>query len=238
MPDNQAMEKVAMLEALGAEVRAVKPVPFANPDHFYHRAKKIAEETPGAFWVNQFENIANAEAHESGTGIEIWEQTAGAVDVFTCAVGTGGTIAGVSRSLKRLARAAGRSVKVVLADPFGSGLYSYVRDGKIESTGSSVTEGIGIMRITANFSRAHVDEALRISDQEMINMLFHVAKEDGLFVGTSAALNLSAAYQLASLQKGQGKTFVTILCDSGTRYQSKILSLDWRKEKGLSPQPI
>lgn len=238
MPDNQAMEKVAMLEALGAEVRAVKPVPFSNPDHFYHRAKKIAEETPGAFWVNQFENIANADAHEAGTGEEIWVQTGGQVDVFTCAVGTGGTIAGVSRALKRRAKAAGRLVKVVLADPLGSGLYCHVREGKIETTGSSVTEGIGIMRITANFARAEVDEALRIVDQDMINMLFHVSREDGLFVGTSAALNLCAAYQLALREKGQGKTFVTILCDSGTRYQSKLLSETWRKEKGLIPQPV
>lgn len=238
MPDNQAMEKVAMLEALGAEVRAVKPVPFANPDHFYHRAKKIAEETPGAFWVNQFENLANAQAHESGTGEEIWAQTGGALDVFTCSVGTGGTIGGVSRALKRRAKEAGRSVRIVLADPFGSGLYSYFRDGKIESTGSSVTEGIGIMRVTANFSRAQVDDAIRISDQDMINMLFHVAQEDGLFIGTSAALNLCAAYQLALQQKGEGKTFVTIICDSGTRYQSKLLSATWRQEKGLMPQPI
>lgn len=238
MPDNQAMEKVAMLEALGAEVRAVKPVPFANPDHFYHRAKKISEETPGAFWVNQFENTANADAHESGTGEEIWRQTGGRIDYFTCAVGTGGTIAGVSRALKRRAKEAGKSVQVVLADPFGSGLYCHLREGKIETTGSSVTEGIGIMRITANFSRAEVDEAIRIADQDMINMLFHVAREDGLFVGTSAALNLCSAYQLAMRDHGQGKTIVTVLCDSGTRYQSKLLSPEWRKEKGLNPQPV
>lgn len=238
MPDNQAQEKVAMLEALGAEVRAVKPVPFANPDHFYHRAKKIAEETPGAYWVNQFENLANSDAHEGGTGEEIWRQTAGQLDYFTCAVGTGGTIAGVSRALKRRAKEAGKTVRVVLADPFGSGLYCQVREGKIEATGSSVTEGIGIMRITANFARAEIDEALRIADQDMINMLFHVAREDGLFVGTSAALNLCAAFQLAMREQGQGKTIVTVLCDSGTRYQSKLLSADWRKEKGLIPQPF
>lgn len=238
MPDNQSMEKIAMLEALGAEVRAVKPVPFANQDHFYHRAKRIAEETSGAFWMNQFENPANYAAHESGTGEEIWTQTNGQIDLFTCAVGTGGTIAGVSRALKRRAKETGRTVKVVLADPFGSGLYCQIREGKIETTGSSVTEGIGIMRVTANFAQAEVDEAQRISDQDMINMLFHVAREDGIFVGTSAALNLCSAYQLALREPGQGKTIVTILCDSGTRYQSKLLSAEWRKEKGLIPQSI
>lgn len=238
MPDNQAQEKMAILEALGAEVRAVKPVPFANPDHFYHRAKKIAEESPGAFWVNQFENTANSEAHETGTGEEIWQQTGGAIDYFTCAVGTGGTIAGVSRALKRRARAAGVDVKVVLADPFGSGLFCQIRDGKMETTGSSVTEGIGIMRMTANFARAEVDEAMRIDDQSMINMLFHIARHDGLFLGTSAALNLVSAYQLARRHQGEGRTIVTILCDHGSRYQSKLLSDAWRKEKGLIPQPL
>jgi len=238
MPDNQAQEKMAMLEALGAEVRAVKPVPFANPEHFYHRAKKIAEETPGAFWVNQFENTANCMAHEVGTGEEIWNQTAGVIDYFTCAVGTGGTIAGVSRAIKRNAKAAGRDVKVVLADPFGSGLYCHLRDGKMETTGSSVTEGIGIMRVTANFALAEIDEAVRIDDQSMINMLFHVSRQDGLFLGTSAALNLVSAFQLAKRHQGQGKTIVTILCDHGSRYQSKLLSESWRKEKGLIPQPL
>ncbi|MBN8538882.1 MAG: cysteine synthase A [Deltaproteobacteria bacterium] len=238
MPDNQAQEKMAMLEALGAEVRAVKPVPFANPEHFYHRAKKIAEETPNAFWVNQFENTANCAAHEAGTGEEIWKQTAGVIDYFTCAVGTGGTIAGVSRSLKRNAKSVGREVKVVLADPFGSGLYCQVRDGKMETTGSSVTEGIGIMRVTANFALAQIDEAVRIDDQSMINMLFHTSRQDGLFLGTSAALNLVSAYQLAKRHQGEGKTIVTILCDHGSRYQSKLLSEAWRNEKGLTPQPL
>lgn len=238
MPDNQASEKYAMLEVLGAEVRKVKPVPFANQDHFYHQAKRIAESTPGAFWANQFENTANLQAHEETTGPEIWDQTGGKVDVFTCAVGTGGTLGGVSRALKSRAKALGRDVRIVLVDPLGSGLYCYVKEGKVETTGSSVTEGIGIMRITANFAAAQVDDAIRLTDSEMIDMLFHLAQHEGLFVGTSAALNVMSAYRLAMAEKGSGKTFVTVLCDHGSRYQSKLLSPEWRKEKGLEPRPL
>ncbi|CAN5588205.1 cysteine synthase A [soil metagenome] len=238
MPDNQAAEKYTMLEVLGAEVRKVKPVPFANQDHFYHQARKIAEQTPGAFWANQFENTANAQAHEEGTGRELWEQTGGRIDVFTCSVGTGGTIAGVSRALKSRARNEGRDVRIILADPFGSGLFSYKKTGEIKSTGSSVTEGIGIMRITANFAMAEVDDALQVPDQEMIDMLFHLAKHEGLFVGTSAALNVMSAYRLALAEQGSGKTFATVLCDSGSRYQSKLLSPAWRAEKNLQPKPL
>lgn len=238
MPDNQATEKYAMLEVLGAEVRKVKPVPFANQDHFYHQARKIANETPGAFWADQFENTANMQAHEEGTGPEIWSQSGGAVDIFTCAVGTGGTMGGVSRALKSLAKQHGKDVRVVLADPAGSGLYCYQREGKIESSGYSVTEGIGIMRITANFAKAEVDDAIRISDAEMMDMVLHLARFEGLFVGTSAALNVMAAYRLAMSEQGSGKTVATILCDHGSRYQSKLLSAEWRKEKGFDPKPL
>ncbi len=238
IPDNQASEKYALLEVLGAEVRKVKPVPFANQDHFYHQAKRIAAETPGAFWADQFENMANMLAHEEGMGPEIWAQTGGKVDVFACAVGTGGTIAGVSRSLKALAKKAGRDVRTVLVDPAGSGLYCYHREGKIESSGSSVTEGIGIMRLTANFKAAQVDDAIRVTDEEMMDMVFHLAKHEGLFVGTSAGLNVMAAYRLAMAEQGSGKTFATVLCDHGSRYQSKLLSAEWRKEKGFSPKPL
>lgn len=238
MPDNQAAEKYAMLEVLGAEVRKVKPVPFTNQDHFYHQARQIAEELPNGFWANQFENPANTEAHEEGTGREIWDQTGGQIDVFTCSVGTGGTIAGVSRFLKSRAQTENRSVRIVLADPFGSGLFSYKTTGELKATGSSITEGIGIMRITANFAMAEVDDSLQVNDQEMIDMLFHLAKHDGLFVGTSAALNVVSAYRLAKAEQGSGKTFVTVLCDSGTRYQSKLLSTAWRTEKNLEPKPL
>lgn len=238
IPDNQAQEKYSMLEALGAEVRKVKPVPFANQEHFYHQAKRIAAEIPGAFWVNQFENPANLKAHEEGTGPEIWRELAGSVDVFTCAVGTGGTMGGVSRSLKALGRSTGRDVRIVLADPEGSGLFSYKKTGTIASSGTSVTEGIGIMRITANFAAADVDDAIQVKDTEMIDMLFHLAQHEGLFVGTSAALNVMAAYKLALADKDSGKTFVTILCDHGSRYQSKLLSAEWRREKGLEPKVL
>lgn len=240
MPDNQAEEKYSMLEVLGAEVRKVKPVPFANQDHFYHQARRIAAETPNAFWADQFENTANMQAHEEGTGPEIWKQAHGEIDIFTCSVGTGGTMGGVSRALKSLARQSvnGRGMRIVLADPAGSGLYCYQREGKLEATGSSVTEGIGIMRITANFAKAQIDDAIRVSDSEMMDMVFHLAKHEGLFVGTSAGLNVMAAYRLALAEQGSGKTIVTILCDHGSRYQSKLLSVEWRKEKGFDPKPL
>jgi cysteine synthase len=235
VPDNQAAEKYSMLEALGAEVRKFKPVPFANQDHFYHQARRIAEQDASKyFWANQFENTANQEAHYRTTGPEIWNQTKGTVDAFVCSVGSGGTIGGVSRSLKER----NPKVHIALIDPFGSGLFKYVTTGKFETEGSSVTEGIGIMRLTANFQKASVDEAMRATDQEMIDMLFHVARNDGLFVGTSAALNLVAAYQLGLRHKDSGKTIVTMICDLGTRYQSKLLSLDWQREKGLVPKAL
>jgi cysteine synthase len=235
VPDNQAAEKYLLLEALGAEVRKFKPVPFANQDHFYHQARRIAEQdAANYFWANQFENTANQEAHFRTTGPEIWNQTMGAVDAFVCSVGSGGTIAGVSRALKER----NPKVHIALIDPFGSGLFKYVTTGKFEAEGSSVTEGIGIMRLTANFQQALVDEAMRATDQEMIDMLFHVARYDGLFVGTSAALNLFAAYQLGLRHKGSGKTIVTMICDLGTRYQSKLLSSEWQREKGLVPKSL
>ena len=234
VPDNQADEKYQMLEALGADVRKVPAVPFANPNHFYHRAKAIAEETPGAFWANQFENLANAEAHFITTGPEIWSQTAGNVDIFVCAAGTGGTIAGVSRYLK----SQNPRTLVALADPDGSGLYCQLREGKLESSGSTVTEGIGIMRLTANFKTAQIDDAMRVSDGDMIDMLFHLAKNDGLVVGTSAALNAYAAYRIGLAHQGQRKVIVTMLCDHGTRYQSRVFNPEWLTAKGLAPKPI
>jgi cysteine synthase A len=233
IPDNQAQEKYQMLEALGAEVHRVKPVPFANQEHFYHQARRLAEADPKGFWANQFENLANARTHEAGTGAEIWAQTNGQVDLFVSAVGTGGTLGGVSRALK--SRRA--SVRAVLADPMGSGLFSHFRSGEIKSEGSSVTEGIGIMRLTANYKQALVDDAVQVSDQEMIDILFHVARHDGLFLGTSAALNLAAAYRLGLLSPA-GTVITTILCDAGTRYASKLLNSDWLREKGLQPRSL
>lgn len=234
IPDNQAEEKYELLSALGAELRPVPTVPFANPNHFYHRAKTIAESTPGAFWANQFENTANSDAHYFGTGPEIFEQTGGRIDVFVCSAGTGGTIGGVSRFLKEKKP----SVRISLADPDGSGLYCHLREGRFESTGSSVTEGIGIMRLTANFKSARVDDAMRVSDAEMIDMLYHLAQKDGLVVGTSAALNAYAAYRIGMENKGSGKVIATILCDHGTRYQSRVFNPTWLEQKGLKPRPL
>ncbi|MEN9797926.1 MAG: hypothetical protein RL653_1622 [Pseudomonadota bacterium] len=233
MPDNQAREKYEFLEAMGAEVRKVPVVPFANPAHFYHQARALLEEH-GWFWANQFENTANGDFHYETTGPEIWDQCEGKVDVLVSAVGSGGTISGVSRYLKEKNPA----LRVVLADPFGSGLYCQVKEGKVEGSGGSITEGIGIMRVTENFRRARVDEATRVSDQEMIEMLYHLAAEDALVVGTSAALNVRAAYELAKKHEGEGLRIVTFLCDHGSRYASKIFNKEFLQSKGLEPRPL
>ena len=234
LPDDQAPEKYDLLDALGAEVRKVPAVPFANPNHFYHTAKRLAESLPNAFWANQFENPANGDFHAQTTGPEIWTQTGGKVDIFTCAVGSSGTMSGISRALK----AHNPGVQIVIADPGGSGIFSYVKTGALKSEGKSVTEGIGIMRITENFRQIVADDAMRVDDQAMIDMVFHLAKHDGLFVGTSSGLNVAAAWQLALAHKGSGKTIVTVLCDSGSRYASRLLNPAWREEKGLLPRAL
>ncbi len=233
MPDNQAKEKYDLLEAMGVEIRKVPPVPFANPEHFYHRARILAEEN-GWFWANQFENTANGDFHAETTGPEVWEQCEGRIDVLVSAVGTGGTISGMSRYLK----GKNPDLKVVLVDPMGSGLFSYVNEGKMESTGSSITEGIGIMRVTENFRRAQVDEAVRIGDPEMVNMLYHLARQDALVVGTSAALNVQAAYEIARKNPGRGLRIVTLLCDHGSRYTSKVFNPEFLAAKGLVVGPV
>jgi len=229
LPDNQSIEKYELLEALGAEIRKVPVVPFANPAHFYHTARKIAEDLPNSFWANQFENPANGDFHFQTTGPEIWQQTQGKIDIFISAVGSSGTISGVSRFLK----SKNSNLRVVAADPPGSGIYSYIKEGKLEATGSSITEGIGIMRITENYKRALIDDVIRVVDQDSIDMVFHLAKNEGLFLGASSGLNVAAAYQQAKAHKGSGKTIVTILCDSGTRYSSKLLNKKWLEEKNL-----
>jgi len=234
MPDNQAKEKYEVLRALGAELRLVSAVPFKNPAHFYHAAQRIAEETPGAVWANQFENLSNSQYHYDHTGPEIWEQTGGRIDFLTLSCGTGGTLGGVSQFLKEKKPA----LQVVVVDPPGSGLYQFIKTGEMATEGSSVTEGIGIMRLTANFSRASVDDATRIDDHRMLGMVQHVAKSDGLLVGTSAALNLCSAFELGMRHRGQGKVIVTFICDHGSRYFSRIFDQDWLREKGLVPVPV
>lgn len=234
MPNNQAQEKYDALNALGVDLLTVPPCPFSNENHFYHTAKRLATEGNDRFWANQFENTANFRIHYKTTGPELWEQAEGKIDAFISAVGTGGTIAGVSRFLKEK----NSLIKVRMVDPFGSGLYSYIKTGQIAATGSSITEGIGIMRLTANFKEAIVDEAVQVSDQDMLSMLYHLAEKDGLLVGTSAALNVFASYQYAIEHKNSGKRILTILCDSGLRYQSKIFNPEFIKEKGLTRKPL
>lgn len=234
MPNNQAQEKYDTLRALGVELITVNPCPFANENHFYHQARRIAAEREHAFWANQFENLANFEAHYQTTGPEIWSETTGTVDAFIAATGTGGTLAGVSKFLKEK----NPKIHIRLADPMGSGLYSYITSGQITSSGSSITEGIGIMRLTANFKEAVIDDAVQVNDQQMISTLYHLAQHDGLLVGTSAALNVFAAYQYALEHKGSGKKIVTVLCDSALRYQSKLFNSVFLTDKGLNPQAL
>lgn len=234
MPDNQALEKYQTLEALGVDLVKMKPVPFADQNHFYHTARRLAEADPNGFWANQFENTANARIHETTTGPEIWEQTGGQVKVFVASTGTGGTLAGVSRALKER----NPQVRTVLVDPHGSGLHQWFQTGEIKSQGSSITEGIGIMRLTENFKLAKIDESRTLSDQDMINMLYFLARTEGLLVGTSAALNVMAAFQIAQERRGSGDVIVTVLCDGALRYASKIFNPAWLAEKGLQPQPL
>ena len=234
MPNNQAQEKYDALKALNVELVTVDPVPFASPNHFYHTAKRLASERSHCFWADQFENTANFQKHYDSTGPELWQQTAGKIDAFISSSGTGGTIAGVTRFLKEK----DARVHTRLADPMSSGLYSYLKTGEIKSTGGSMTEGIGIMRLTANFKLAKIDDAVQVQDQEMISMLYHLAQYDGLLVGTSSALNVYAAYEYAKENQGKALRIVTMLCDSALRYQSKLFNSKFLAEKGLVPAPL
>jgi cysteine synthase len=231
MPDNQSPEKCAALLALRADVRIVKATKFADPGHFYHTARRLAAELPGAVFTDQFENPANAEAHYLSTGPEIWEQTGGRLDALVASAGTGGTIGGTSRFLKEK-RAA---VRVVLADPPGSGLYSYVTTGKLACEGSSITEGIGIMRITRNFAQAKVDDAVRVPDAKTVEMAHWLLCEEGLFSGSSSALNVWAAARVARTLPEAARV-VTFVCDGGQRYQSRLFDEAWLAERGLLPR--
>lgn len=233
MPNNQSQEKYEILNALGADVIKVDPVPFANENHFYHTARKISESLLKSFWVNQFENLANFQTHFDTMGPEIWQQTDGKIDAFLAAVGTGGTLAGVSQYLK----SQNSNVHIRLVDPMGSGLFNLVKNKKMLSTGSSITEGIGIMRETANFKKALIDDAVQVTDQDMISMLYYLAKKEGLLVGTSAALNVYGAYQYAMENQNSGQKIVTVLCDSAMRYQSKVFNHEFLESRGLRGVP-
>lgn len=228
MPDTQSREKMDTLRALGAELVLVPPAPFANPGHFVHTSRRIAGETPGAVWANQFDNIANRKAHICGTAEEIWAQTEGKVDGFTCAAGTGGTIAGVGLGLK----AKREDIVIALTDPHGAALYNYYAHGELRAEGTSVAEGIGQSRITANLDGAPIDTQFRISDEEGLVWVGRLLQEEGLCLGLSSGINVAGAVALAH-QMGPGKTIVTILCDSGFRYLSSLYNPDWLASKGL-----
>ena len=230
MPDDQASEKYALLRTYGAELHVVPAVPFADQENYYHAARRLAEATPGAVWANQFENTANRDAHERTTGPEIVAQTGGALDAFVAAAGTGGTIAGCGRALK----AHDRTIRVVLADPYGSALYSYVKTGTLAVEGDSNAEGIGIKRIVANFSGAPVDDAVRVDDRTMVEMAHWLLREEGLFLGGSAALNVAAAARYARTLP-PGSLVVTILCDGGDRYRSRLYDAQWLAENDVVP---
>ncbi|MGC8517281.1 MAG: cysteine synthase A [Steroidobacteraceae bacterium] len=230
MPDNQSPEKYALLEALGAEVHKVPVVPYSHPNQYQKVAGRLAAQLPNAIWANQFDNTVNRQAHIDTTGPEIWEQTGGRIDAFTCAAGTGGTFAGVSHALK----AKRTSVRCVLADPPGSSLYEYVRNGTLKATGSgSITEGIGIGRVTANLQDAPIDGAVHIEDAETVRQVYQLLYAEGLFLGSTSGINVAAAVAVAR-DLGPGHTVVTMLCDGGAKYQSRLFNRAWLGQKGLA----
>ncbi len=229
MPETQSREKMDTLRALGAELVLVPAAPYSNPGHFVHTSRRIAEETPNAIWANQFDNTANRRAHIVGTAAEIWEQMGGRIDGFTCAAGTGGTIAGVGLGLKEK----DERITIALSDPHGAALYDYYAHGELRSEGSSVAEGIGQGRITANLDGAPIDTQFRISDEEGMEWVRRLLAEEGLCLGLSSGINVAGAVRLAR-QLGSGSRVVTILCDSGFRYLSTLYNPEWLAAKGLA----
>ena len=229
MPDNQSPEKYALIEALGAEVRRVKTVPYSDPNHYQKTAGRLAQELPDAIWSNQFDNTANRRAHFETTGPEIWQQTGGRIDAFVAASGTGGTVAGVSEYLK----SRNPQVRTVLADPPGSSLYEFIRHGELKATGSgSITEGIGIGRVTANMQDAPIDDAVHVEDADTVSYVYRLLREEGLFVSSTSGVNVAAAVRVAR-ELGPGHTVVTVLCDTGSKYLSRLFNRDWLAHKGL-----
>jgi len=229
MPDNQSREKVEILQTLGADVRIVPTVPYANEMNYQKQADRYAQTRDDAVWVNQFDNTANRLAHFESTGPEIWQQTGGEVDAFACSVGTGGTISGVSQYLRQQKKA----VKIVLLDCIGSALYNFVTSGEtILSEGTSITEGIGNARITENLAGTDIDWALQISDQAMVDMVYRLLREEGWFLGSSTGINVCGAIEVAR-QLGPGHTIVTMLCDGGGKYRSSLYNREWLLAKGL-----
>ena len=233
IPKTQSIEKKETLKKLGADLIEVDAVPYSNPKNYIKQSKQIAEDlnktsSNGVYWANQFDNIINTEAHIKTTAEEIWNQTAGTIDGFTCAVGTGGTLAGVSIGLKSKKK----NIEICLSDPMGSSLYSYIKNKKLNSTGNSITEGIGTARITKNFDKALVDDAFQTDDIEALNIVYDLIEKQKIILGGSSGINIAGAIKLAR-KMGPGKTIVTILCDHGKRYASKIFNKEFLKSKNL-----
>jgi cysteine synthase A len=237
MPETQSREKMDTLRALGAELVLVPAAPFSNPGHFVHTSRRLAEETPGAIWANQFDNIANRKAHIESTAPEIWEQLEGRIDGFTCSAGTGGTIAGVGLGLKQF----DENVTIALTDPYGAALYNYFACGELKAEGSSVAEGIGQSRITANLEGAPIDTQYRVSDEVGLDWVARLLTEEGLCMGLSTGINVGGAVALGRDLVAQGKgpeaRVVTILCDTGMRYLSTLFNAEWLRAKGLPVFP-
>lgn len=233
MPETQSQEKKDMLRLCGAELRLVPAKPYRDPGNYVRYSERLAgelaaTESGGVIWANQFDNTANQHGHYSTTGPEIWQQTEGRIDGFTCAVGSGGTLAGVGKYLKEQNPA----ITIALSDPLGSGLYNHYINGEMKAEGNSVSEGIGQGRITANLAEAPVDTAFAISDEEALPVIFRLLEDEGLLLGGSSAINIAGAIRLAR-QLGPGHRIVTILCDSGQRYQSKIWNTQFLRQKNL-----
>ena len=233
LPETQSQEKKDMLRICGADLRLVPAVPYKDPNNYVRYSEKLAkdlskENSNGVIWANQFDNTANLEGHYKSTGPEIWEQTKGNIDGFICSVGSGGTIAGISKFLKEQKP----DVKIGLSDPLGSALYNFYQNGELKSEGSSISEGIGQGRITENLNHAKIDQAFQISDEEALPIIFDLHSQEGLLLGGSSAINVAGAIRLAKAM-GPGKTIVTILCDSGSRYFSKLWNIEFLKSKNL-----
>jgi len=233
MPDNQSKDKIDTLKSYGVTLHLVPAVPLKNPNHFTHQSRRIAEELDatmpnGAIWANQFNNTANRDIHEQTTGVEIWEQTNGEVHGFICSVGTGGTLAGVARTLK------GRNpdVKIGLADPTGSALYNYYAHGELKAEGSSISEGIGNSRVTDNLAGTPIDIPYQIPDEESIPLVYELIRKEGLSVGSSSGVNVAGAIRLAK-ELGPGHVIVTLLCDSAMRYRARLFNRAFLAGKGL-----
>lgn len=231
-PRTQSQEKKDAIRILGAKLVEVDAVPYSNPNHYARYSGRLAEETKGGFWANQFDNVANKETHEKTTGPEIFSQTNGEVDGFVCAVGSGGTLAGVASALRRL----NPEIKIGLADPGGASLYSYYNDGELKAEGTSITEGIGQSRITKNLEDLIVDFPYRVTDEEALQILFKLVTNEGLCLGGSSGINIAGAVKMAH-EMGPGHTIVTILCDYGNRYQSKLYNPEFLQSRDLPLPP-